>query len=347
MANKYEITSFLTRLGEYCKSASGITILFAIIVAALATMHSGWYIIINTVVTGGMWALVAMGLALIFGVMNIVSFVHGEFFMIGSMTAYYVYSPFVDKVLDNPDTLFAAVMPLVAMITALVMGGIAGVLTEHLLFRPMRRRSKKDWIMNSFVLTLGLSILLVNFDQVFFGAEFRGIVKYWNYPSIEMLGTYVSFDRLMVFFIAMFMILAVWLLMSRTRIGRAIRAVSQSESGAMMVGVDIDGIQTLTLALGCGMAALAGAALLFMYPAYPTVGMGPLYNSWFIVIIAGMGNVTGAAVGGFMVALLQVLTVTYIGEGWDYTVPVVFLMILMIFKPSGLFGTVVRGVLDE
>jgi len=347
MANEHGITSFLPRLGEYCKSTSGMTILFAIIVATAAAVHSGGYIILNTVVTGGMWALVGMGLALIFGVMNISSFVHGEFFMIGSLVAYYVYSPFVDIILDNPNTFFAAVMPLVAMFAALIMGGIAGVLTEHLAFRPMRRRSKKDWVMNSFVLTLGLSILLINCHQVFFGAEFRGIVKYWNYPSIAMMGTYVSFDRLMVFFIAMFMILAFWLLMSRTRIGRAIRAVSQSEPGAMMVGVDINGIQTLTLALSCGMAALAGAALLFMYPAYPTVGMGPLYNSWFIVIIAGMGNVTGAAVGGFMVALLQVLTTTYIGEGWDYTVPVVFLMILMIFKPSGLFGTAVRGVLDE
>ncbi|GAB6143344.1 branched-chain amino acid ABC transporter permease [Desulfocicer niacini] len=347
MINAQGITSFSSRFGEYCKTASGMTIIFAIIVAALATMHSGSYILLNTVVTGGMWALVGMGLALVFGVMNISSFAHGEFFMIGSLLAYYVYSPFVDTVLDNPDTFFAAVMPLVAMTAALIMGGIAGILTEYLVFRPMRRRSKKDWLMNSFVLTLGVSVLLINCHQVFFGAEFRGIVKYWNYPSVEILGTYVSFDRLMVFFIAMFMILAFWILMSRTKVGRAIRAVSQSEPGAMIVGVDIDGIQSLTMALSCGMAALAGAALLFMYPAYPTVGMGPLYNSWFIVIIAGMGNVAGAAVGGFMIALLQVLTITYIGEGWDYTVPVAFLMVLMIFKPTGLFGTVIRGKLEE
>ena len=150
----------------------------------------------------------------------------------------------------------------------------------------------------------------------------------------------------MVFIIAMFSICGFWVLMRLTRVGRAIRAVSQSENGAIITGVNIDAIQTLTLALSCGMAALAGAALLFMYPAYPTVGLGPLYNSWFIVIVAGLGNVAGAAFGGFLVALLQVLTTVYIGEGWDYTVPVAFLMLVLVFKPSGIFGSEVRGKLE-
>jgi branched-chain amino acid transport system permease protein len=135
--------------------------------------------------------------------------------------------------------------------------------------------------------------------------------------------------------------------MKYSKIGRAIRAVSQDETGSLMVGIDLNRIQTLTLALSCALAALAGACLLFMYPAYPTVGLGPLFNSWFIVILAGMGNVAGAAVGAFIVALLQVLTTVYVGEGWEYTLPSVFIIAVLIFKPSGIFGGEVRGILNQ
>lgn len=346
MANPKTEQQILNRRGSWLMSSAGITITLSILVACIASIDKGSYIIVNTIVTGGMWALVAMGLALIFGVMNITSFVHGEFFMIGGLVSYFVITPFVDKIADNPNTLWAAVMPLVAMFIALVVGAFAGAVSEHVVFRPMRRRSKKDWLMNSFVLTLGMSVILINAHQVFLGASFKGVVKYWHYPSISIFGAYISFDRLMVFIIALLSIFGFWVLMRHTKVGRAIRAVSQSETGAVITGVNIDAIQTLTLALSCGMAALAGASLLFMYPAYPTVGLGPLYNSWFIVIVAGMGNVTGAAVGGFLVALLQVLTVVYVGEGWDYTVPVAFLMLVLVFKPSGIFGSEVRGKLE-
>ncbi|MBW2124052.1 MAG: hypothetical protein JRH07_19710 [Deltaproteobacteria bacterium] len=114
-----------------------------------------------------------------------------------------------------------------------------------------------------------------------------------------------------------------------------------------MVGININGIQTLTLALSSAFAALAGACLLFMYPAYPTVGLGPLYNSWFIVILAGMGNVGGAAVGGFIVALFQVLTTVYVGEGWDYAIPAAFIVLILLLRPSGIFGSEVRGILNQ
>ena len=100
--------------------------------------------------------------------------------------------PFVDKIADNPDTLWAAVMPLATMFIALVVGAIAGAISEHAVFRPMRKRSKKEWLMNSFVLTLGLSVILINSHQVFLGASFKGVVKYWHYPSISIFGAYIS-----------------------------------------------------------------------------------------------------------------------------------------------------------
>lgn len=103
----------------------------------------------------------------------------------------------------------------------------------------------------------------------------------------------------------------------------------------------------LTIALGGALAAMAGACLLFMYPAYPMSGLGPLFNSWFIVILAGMGNVAGAAVGAFIVALLQVLTSVYFGEGWEYAVTSSCIILILIFRPAGIFGSNVRGILNQ
>ena len=138
-----------------------------------------------------------------------------------------------------------------------------------------------------------------------------------------------------------------WFFMTYTRTGRAIRAVSQDETGALIVGIGLNGIMMLTMALSCALAAIAGAGLLFMYPAYPAVGLEPLYMAWFVVILSGLGNVLGAVMGAFMVALLKVLTVEYIGAGWDFVVPSALIILILIFKPSGIFGSEVRGVLDK
>jgi branched-chain amino acid transport system permease protein len=329
------------------KSPAGITISLAIVAAVLASMDNGFYVIVNTIVTGGMWAMVAMGLALVFGVMNIVSFVHGEFFMIGGLTAYFTFTPFSDYLMENPHPAAEALLPLLAMLAAIFAGIVVGVLCEVIVFRPLRNRTKDQWVMNSFVITLGLSTFVVNGSQLVFGTDFRGIVSYWDYPTLSFFNVYISFDRFAVFVLAILVLGSFWLFMKVSKFGQAIRAVSQDETGARMVGININGIQTLTLALSSAMAALAGACLLFMYPAYPTVGMGPLYNSWFIVILAGMGNVVGAVIGAFIVALLQVLTTVYFGEGWEYTIPAACIIIVLIIKPSGIFGSEVRGVLDQ
>jgi len=129
--------------------------------------------------------------------------------------------------------------------------------------------------------------------------------------------------------------------------GRAMRAVSQDETGAQMAGIDLNRIFVLTMGLSCALAALAGAALLFMYPSFPDVGIQPLYLAWYVVILAGLGNVQGAIIGAFIVALLQTLAVYYVGLGWVDVLPTAFIILILLFKPSGLFGSEVKGVWEQ
>jgi branched-chain amino acid transport system permease protein len=320
------------------------TLVLVLIVAAFLRPS----ILVDTLVTGGMWALMAGGLALVFGVMNIPNFAHGEFFMIGSLVAFTIFSPIQDAFLDNPQLVGLKVIgPLPGMLAATLIGFASGVLLEALLFRPLRRRSADQWVMNTFLLTAGVSVVLINTDRLIFGSDFRGISRYWDVKPIQILGVPVSVDRAAVFIIAMVVIAIFALFLQRTRTGRAMRAVSQDETGAQMAGISLNRIFLLTMGLSCALASLAGAALLFMYPSFPDVGIQPLYLAWYVVILAGLGNVQGAIVGAFIVALLQNLAVTFVGLGWVDVLPTAFIILILLFKPSGLFGSEVKGVWEQ
>jgi branched-chain amino acid transport system permease protein len=341
------MSNFVFKFFAWMKSAAGISIVITIIIAVASAAVSGPYIIVNTIVTGGMLALVATGLALMLGVLNIAMFAHGEFFMIGSLTAYYVFTPISNYINNHPGSFMAMIGPLIAITGAAAMGAVSGVIAEKLVFGPLRRRSTDNWVMNSFLLTVGLSVLLVNMHQLIFGADFKGIVGYWKGMPVSIADVFISRDRVMAFIIAAVVVAAFWFFMTYTRTGMSIRAVSQDITGAQIVGIDIEKIVLLTISLACALSAVAGGSLLFMYPSYPTVGLEPLYLAWFVVILAGLGNILGSVAGAFMVALLKAVTVEYIGAGWDFVVPSALIMLILIFKPSGIFGSDVRGALDK
>ncbi|MCG8641575.1 MAG: branched-chain amino acid ABC transporter permease [Desulfobacterales bacterium] len=332
---------------RWSKSAAGLSILITILVAVFAAVNSGPYLLVNTIVTGGMLALVATGLTLMLGVLNIAMFAHGEFFMIGSLTAFYVFTPISNYISNNPDSFIALIGPLVAIVAAAVAGAVSGIIAEKLVFGPLRKRSTDNWVMNSFLLTVGVSVLLVNLHQLIFGADFKGIVGYWSGMPVSIADVYISRDRAMAFVIAAFIVAVFWYFMTYTRTGMSIRAVSQDITGAQIVGIDIGKIVLLTISLSCALSAVAGGSLLFMYPSYPTVGLEPLYMAWFVVILSGLGNILGAVAGAFMVALLKAVTVEYVGAGWDFVVPSALIMVILIVKPSGIFGSDVRGALDK
>jgi len=154
-------------------------------------------------------------------------------------------------------------------------------------------------------------------------------------------------DRLWAFALALIILALLTYFLQFTRTGRAIRAVSQDEVGAQMMGINLNIINTLTLALATGTAAMAGAALLFMFQAYPTVGLKPLYIAWYVVMLVGLGNVYGAIIGGFIVALLQTATQQYIGIAWEMVVPTIVMILVLILAPSGIFGSEVKGVHEQ
>jgi branched-chain amino acid transport system permease protein len=296
-----------------------------------------WPSLFDLLVTGGLrgsvYALMAVGLALVFGVMNIAQFAHGEFYMVGAYAAF-----FGAVVLGLP--------PLAAIAFAALISFAVGAIIERAAFVPLRKRSE-DWVMNAFLLTVGLGFVLQNTALALFGPNYRGITEYWSGKLRLTAGLNISLDRFAAFAIAAAAIIGLWLFLVRTRTGRAIRAVAQDERGAMLVGINLGRVHMLTFGLSTTLAGLAGASLLSLTQAYPTVGFRPLVQSWFVVMLVGLGNIPGAVVGGIIVGLLESFSYVYLGAGWQDVVTVVVLIAILLFKPSGLFGSQVKGVWER
>ena len=329
------------------KPMAAAVILGTIALAVVVGRVGGLSQVVNAIISGGMWALMATGLTMILGVMNVPNFFHGESFMVGSYVAYFMFTPLNTYLQNNPSPFLGAIAPFIGFIAAGLVGFGLGAALERLVFHPLRVRTKSRWVMNSFLLTVGVSFVLVNGTNLVLGPNFRGIPRYWDVEPVTIFTSRLTLDRVVAFGLAVAILIALWYFMKRTKTGRAIRAVSQDESGAAMVGVNINSIHTLTFALGTAMAAIAGAALLFMFQAYPTVGLKPLYFSWYVVMLVGLGNVSAAVVGGFIVAVLQAATQQFFGVAWEEVVPTVIMMLVLLVAPSGIFGSEVKGVQEQ
>jgi len=320
---------------------------FTLLLAVAIGVETGPAQLINSIVSGGILALLAVGLALVFGVMNIPHFAHGESFMVGAYVGYFTFTPLNNYLKENPNQLLSAVAPILAVVAAAVAGAVMGAVIERLIFAPLRHRTRVGWVMNTFLLTVGLAYILINGTTLLLGPNFRGIPRYYSVPPIEILNIRIAADRIFAFVIAIITIVAMTFFMQKTRTGRAIRAVAQDEIGAELVGINLDFIHTLTFSLATAMAAMAGAALLYMFQAYPTVGLKPLYLSWYVVMLVGLGNVYGAIVGGFIVALLQTATQQFIGIAWEDVVPTIVMILVLLIVPSGIFGSEVKGIQEQ
>lgn len=293
-----------------------------------------WDLFIVGILRGGLYALMAVGLSLVFGVTNIPNFAHGEFYMLGAYIAFIAY-----KILGLPPTL--------AILLAGLFGFVLGAVVEKGVFYPLRIRTKEGWIMNTFLLTVGLSFVLQNAAQAIWKTKFRGIPQFWK-GSVNLGGRMnIPADRIVALLIALVVIAIFWFFLRRTTTGRAIRAVAQDERGAMLVGINLNNIQTLTFALSCMLAGIAGASLLSITPASPTIGLNPLYKSWYVVILVGLGNVFGAIAGGFIVGMLETLSYYFLGADWQNVASLAILILLLLVKPTGLFGSEVKGIWER
>jgi branched-chain amino acid transport system permease protein len=274
-------------------------------------------------VRGAMYALMGIGLALIFGILGVVNFAHGEFFMLGTYVMYYVAA-----VLGLP---FLAGVAAAAIVLFVV-----GLLVERGLIEPLRKRAGRDWLLDSFVLTIGLMVILQNLALLGFGSRRRGVTTMID-GSLTFGDIVITYERLAILALAVVIVGLLAAYIKLTDTGKAIRATAQHPEAAQTLGIDINRIYTVAFGIGAALAGAAGALLISIFPAFPTVGYQPVLKSFAVVILGGLGNVPGAIAGGFLLGIVEAYAIFFMSAGWQSVITPLIIILVLIFRPQGLF----------
>ena len=289
---------------------------------------------VNGLIIGLFYALMAIGLSLIFGILRIVNFAHGEFYMIGA----YAYTLIA---------LFFGISPWLTLPCAFIAGMALGWATERLLMRPLYSGYASWGVMKdeyAVIITFALSLLLINLvDKVIGPNGYRG-PSLVTTTRVEIGPFMASGHRLMAAGIALLVLIAVGLFVRYSYWGRQIQAVAQNRLGASLAGIDTAKASSIVFALSGGLAALAGALLSPIINATPDVGAFPAVKSYVIVVLGGMGSIPGAVVASLILGVLESFGAVYISYGYRDTFGLVILILVLLFRPHGLFGERSREV---
>jgi branched-chain amino acid transport system permease protein len=283
---------------------------------------------INGLIIGVFYALMAIGLALIFGILKVVNFAHGEFYMVGA----YAYTL---------AALMLGISPWLALPSAFLIGALLGLLVERLLMRPLYSGYISWGVMRdeyAVIVTFGLSLLLINLvDKVIGPYAIKG-PPLTTISRISFGPVIVSGHRLVAFVVGAAVIAVVLVAVRYSYWGRQIQAVAQNRLGASIAGIDTAKASAIVFALAGGLAGLSGALLANIFNPTPDVGIFPAIKSYVIVVLGGMGSVPGSVVASLMLGVLESFGAVYISYQYRDTFGLVILMIVLLVRPQGLFG---------
>jgi len=277
--------------------------------------------LINGLLLGGVYALIGVGLTLIFGVMGIVNFAHGDLLMLSMYITYWLGTLFgIDPYVSIP---FVACLMIVV-----------GFAIYRFLINPVLDSSH----INQAFTTIGLSIVLQNLALAIWGADFRTINLPYSNVVFSVGGIKIVFLRLCAFIISLAATFILYAFLKKTYVGKAIRATSQNRIATELMGINTNRIYLLTFGIGASLLAIAGAILIPLLYVYPMVGATFTLTTFVIVIIGGLGSFFGALIGGLIIGLTESINATFFST--SYSVIMVFLvfLIILMFRPRGLFG---------
>ena len=284
-------------------------------------------VLINGLVLGCVYALVALGLTMVFSIMRVVNFAHGQMYMLGGFVVYYLYGEF-----HLP---FFVALPLAALALALV-----GAAFNRFFFQPVLASATREE--NSMLMAVGTALLLENLALTAFGEKQRGVPDVVDgtfiVGDVADGGVILTYANAMVAVIAVVVIIALLAFVQYTRPGRALRAVAQDREAARLQGVDVKATTTLGFAIGAGLAGLAGGLLVTVYGVNAGVGSNLSTKAFIMIMIGGAGVTSGAIVGGLLLGFAEAIGYDMLPGSVTYLMIFVAMIVFLVFKPNGLFG---------
>jgi branched-chain amino acid transport system permease protein len=277
--------------------------------------------LLNGLANGMGYVLIAVGLTLVFGVLRVVNFAHGEFFMLGAYVTYY------GMTLIGMDYISAL------LVATLVVAGL-GILANRFFFQPLKKEHEFTILLSS----LGLALLLTHLAETIFGADPKYVDTPYSDATVSLGDITVTQQRIGVILVASAMIAATYWFIKHTRMGKMMQATAQNPEGAALSGINTKYVHAYTFALACALAALSGALVGPTAMLYPTVGDWAVLKGFIVVVMGGLGSVTGALLGGLILGVAESLGGGYISLGFKEAIGYAIIIVVLLLRPNGLFN---------
>ena len=280
---------------------------------------------INGLNIGSIYALIALGYTMVYGIAKLINFAHGDVIMVGA------YISFISMKFGLPWWL--------AVIISIVACAVLGVVMEKVAYKPLRNASRISLLITA----IGISYLLQNLFQLIFGANPQPYHAFITLPALNLGGISIQANYYITFSVSVLLMILLTLFVNKTTMGKAMRAVSEDEGAAKLMGINVDTTISLTFAIGCALAAIAGILYANCYPMInPTLGSLPGIKAFIAAVLGGIGSIPGAVLGAFILGMVEAMTKEYISSQLTDTIVFAILILMLVFKPAGILGKNVK-----
>jgi len=280
---------------------------------------------INGLNIGSIYALIALGYTMVYGIAKLINFAHGDVIMVGA------YISFISMKFGLPWWL--------AVIISIIVCAVLGVVMEKVAYKPLRNASRISLLITA----IGISYLLQNAFQLIFGANPQPYHAFITLPALNLGGISIQANYYITFSVSVVLMILLTLFVNKTTMGKAMRAVSEDEGAAKLMGINVDTTISLTFAIGCALAAIAGILYANCYPMInPTLGSLPGIKAFIAAVLGGIGSIPGAVIGAFILGMVEAMTKAYISSQLTDTIVFAILILMLVFKPAGILGKNVK-----
>ena len=277
--------------------------------------------VVDGLLLGGVYSLVAVGLTLIFGVMKVINFAHGTLMMLGMYSTYWAFA-------------FLHIDPYASILIAIPLLFIVGVCFQKFLINPIIDAPEH----NQLLLTLGVSLFLENLVVFLWSPDYRIVRTSYEFTYFYIGDVSISLLRVLAFCLAILVASIVYLMLIKTDLGKAIRAAAEEPAGALLMGINVRRIYWITFGIGAACAGVAGAAIAPFFPVYPTVGGIFVITAFMVVVLGGMGSVIGAFIGGLIIGVADAVGGLLFPGAMKHLISATIFILVLLFRPTGLFG---------
>lgn len=289
----------------------------------------------NGLTLGGIYALIALGYTMVYGILKFINFAHGDILMVGAYIGLFVFDALRG---DSPLGLWTFTAFLIAMLASAAFCACLGMVIERIAYKPLRKAARLAPLLSA----IGVSFILSNGAAWIWGTSSRKLNYPFDNTPIHIGGVSITPHQIMILVVSAMMMIALKLFVDHSRMGKAMRATALDQDTAKLMGINSDRVISLTFALGSALAAVGGMLIALDYKVYPTLGTMTGLKAFVAAVVGGIGNITGAMLGGIILGLLETFGVAVFGipQGYKDTIAFAILIIILLIKPEGLLGKV-------